>query len=231
MPYSRIAGLAGVLFVVLVVAVTVAVGSSSPPDNDATAAEITSYYTSNAGLWTFVSVIAPFVWVCLLVFGSGVFAQVRAHEAAKGEAWAYVGLLGILMQNAIFAPVIATDVAFSVGADSMAANAGLTESIWRFQRAMFTLNGTSLALALTGFSIAALRASFIPRWYAYVGLGGAAFLFVAAVTVTPAVEGTFAAFIGLPGFVLWLVWILTMALRLVREPAPLTAAAPGATIT
>ena len=151
MPYSRITGLAGILFVVLVVAVTLTFVSSSPPDNDATAVEIASYYTANGGLMTFVSVIAPLVWVCLLVFGSGVFAQVRAHETTKGEAWAYVGLLGILMQNAIFATVIATEVAFNVGADSVAANAGLTEVIWRFQRAMFTLNGTSLALALTGF--------------------------------------------------------------------------------
>ena len=210
---------------------SIVLGSSSPPDNDATAAEIASYYKANGGLLTFVSVIAPLVWVCLLVFGSGVFAQVRAHETTKGEAWAYVGLLGILMQNAIFATVIATEVTFNVGADEMAANAGLTEVIWRFQRAMFALNGTSLALALTGLSIAAWRASFIPQWHAYVGLVGAALLLVSAATVTPAVEGTFAAFIGLPGFVLWLVWILATAIRLVQEPAPSGAAATGATVT
>ncbi|PKB64519.1 MAG: hypothetical protein BZY80_02705 [SAR202 cluster bacterium Io17-Chloro-G2] len=167
---------------------------------------------------TVLSVIAPFVWVALLVFGSGVFAKVRAYETTKGEAWAYVGLLGVLMQNAIFATVVATEVTLNAGADSLAANAALTETIWRFQRAIFTLNGTSLALALTGFSVAALGAGFIPKWHAYLGLAGAALLFVSAATVMPVVEGTGAVFIGLPGFVLWLVWILAMGVRLIREP-------------
>ena len=231
MSYSRIAGLAGILFVVAVVAVNVAVGSSSPPENDATPAEIASYYTVNGGLMTLVSVIAPVVWVCLLVFGSGVFVKVRARESTKGEAWAYIGLLGIVMQNAIFATVIATEVALNASVDALAANAGLTEVVWRFQRAMFTLNGTSLALALTGLSIAALRSSFIPKWHACVGLVGAAFLFVSAATVMPALEGTFFAFVGLPGFVLWLVWILAMGIRLVREPVASGAAVPEATVT
>ena len=231
MSYSRVAGLAGVLFVVLVVVVTAAIGSSSPPDNDASAADIVSYYTDNGGLITLVSVVAPFVWVCLLVFASGVFAKVRAHEMTRGEGWVYVGLLGILMQNAIFVTVIATEVVINVGADSLGANAALTETVWRFQRAMFVLNGTSLALALTGLSIAALRANFIPKWHAYVGLVSAALLFASAVTVTPTVDGSPTVFIGYPGFVLWLVWILVMAIRLVRESAPAKATATGSAVT
>ncbi len=220
MSYSRIAGLSGLLFVVLVGAFNIAFGISSPPDNDATAQEIASYFTANGSLMTFVSVLAPLIWVALLLFGSGVFARIRASDTTKGEAWAYVGLLGIVMQNAIFATVIATDVAFNVGAESLAANSGVTEALWRFQRAIFVLNGASLALALTGFSIAALRASFIPKWHGYIGLVGAAVLLVSAATVTWAVEGTGAAFIGLPGFLLWVVWILAMAIRLVRDTVP-----------
>ena len=223
MSYSRTAGLAGLLFVVLVGGFNIAMGSSSPPNNDATAAEIASYYTSNGGLLTAVSVIAPFVWASLLVFGSGVFAMVRASETTKAGAWAYVGLLGVLMQNAIFATVVATEVAFNVGVDSLAENPELTEAIWRFQKAIFTLNGTSLALALTGFSIAGLQTVFIPKWHAYLGFVSAALLFASAVAVTPALEGTGAAFIGLPGFVLWLVWILAMGIRLVRQPTPSSA--------
>ena len=132
MSYSRVTDLAGVLFIMLVGAFNVAFGSSSPPDNDATAAEIASYNTANGGLMTFVSVLAPLIWICLPVFGSGVFARVRAHETTKGEAWAYVGLLGILMQNSIFATVIAIEVAFNVGSDALGANAGVTETIWRW---------------------------------------------------------------------------------------------------
>ena len=83
---------------------------------------------------------------------------------------------------------------------------------------------------LTGFSIAALRANFIPKWHASVGFVGAALLLVSATTVTPAVDGSSAVFIGLPGFLLWLVWILAMGIRLVQESAPATAATSEATI-
>ncbi len=219
MHFSKITGIAGIVFVFLVGVFNIVLGASSPPANDASAAEIGSYYTANGGAMVLISVIAPLVWVALLVFGAGVFAKVRGHELGSGEAWGYIGLLGILMQNALFATVVAIDVAFNVGAESLAANAGVTEMLWRFQHAIFTLNGVSLALVLTGFSIAALRAGLIPRWHASVGFVSAALLFASAASVTPAVEGSWAAFIGLPGFLLWLVWILSMGVRLIKAPA------------
>ena len=229
MSYSKMAGLAGVVFVALVAGFNVVIGSSSPPANDASAAEIASYYTANGHVPVVLSIVAPFVWVSLLVFGSGVFARVRVHDNSKDAAWSYVGLLGILMQNGFFAIVVATEVALGVGAATLSSDAGLTETIWRFQRAMFTLNGTSLAIALTGLSVASLRAGFIPRWHAYVGFLGAGLFLISAAATMPIVEGEPIVFAGLAGFLLWLVWVLAMSVRLIREPDATPSATASAT--
>ncbi len=229
MPFQRLTGLAGIVFVVLVGGFNILLGASGAPLNAADAADIAGYLANNNATITTISVIAPLVWVSLLVFGIGVFAKVRSTDVDRGEAWGALGLVGVLLVCAMFSIVVGTYVALSLGADSLAANSALTEMIWRFNRAMFTLNGTGLAVALLGFSMAGERARFISTGHARVGFVGAVLSLASATAVTPVVNGSAVGLLGLAGFLVWLGWVVAVSIRLLRDASP-TATAAGANL-
>ena len=71
---------------------------------------------------------------------------------SPGRCW---GSAGALMQNAIFAGVVGTQVVLcSREPCPSTTRSGL---VWQLHNALFTLNGTSLALILLAFSVAGLR--------------------------------------------------------------------------
>ncbi|MFQ6029568.1 MAG: hypothetical protein ACE5Q6_18995, partial [Dehalococcoidia bacterium] len=62
MSYQRLAGIGGIIFVGLVVAVNVMLGASSSPWNDASVQEVAFYFQNNQSLVTLVVSIAPVIW-------------------------------------------------------------------------------------------------------------------------------------------------------------------------
>ena len=220
MPFQRLTGLAGIAFVVLVGGSNVLLGATGAPLYEADAAGLAGYLASHNATITTISVIAPIAWVSLLVFGVGVFAKVRSTDVERGEAWGNLGLIGVLLVCAMFSIVIGTHVALSLSVDSLAANAAVTEMIWRFNRAMFTLNGAGLAVALLGFSMAGKRAGFISTRHAQVGFVGAVLSLASATAVTPVVNGSAVGLLGLAGFLVWLGWVVGVSIRLLRDASP-----------
>ncbi len=89
--------------------------------------------------------------------------------------------------------------------------------MWQLHNALFTLNGTSLAIILLAFSVAGLRAGLIRRWHAGVGLTAATVLQISSMTTPFHEDSEPLAMIGLLGFVLWLVWVTTYSLVLLRR--------------
>jgi hypothetical protein len=92
------------------------------------------------------------------------------------------------------------------------------------QDALLTINGTFLALALTGLSIAGYRCGLIPRWHQRLGFAAATLTFASAV-LTPLVidQGGLLGLIGLTGWLLWVTWLLAYGTALIRR-TPVTPA-------
>ena len=218
----RVGGLAGLSFIAIVVSVNIILGATGMPRPGASAAEVKTYFADNGDLVAAVCALATFVWLCLGVFGAGLVARLRAEDPAKVESWPLLGLGGVIMQNCLFAGVIATQ--------GILATATLSDDgrwvVWQLHNALFALNGTSLAIILLAFSVAGLRAGLIRRWHAGVGLTAALVLQASSLTTPWHEESEALASFGLLGFVLWLVWVVTYSLVLLRgTPA---AAAPAA---
>ena len=143
---------------------------------------------------------------------------VRPVERARGEAWSVVGLLGAVFQSSVFTGVIGTEVALVSLASVPSPDANAIQGLWVLQRALFTLNGAALTVTLGGLAIGAARAGVIPGWHGAIGIAGAVLLFVSAVLTVPIVEGSTVIFVGLFGFLLWLIWHLIMGVRMVLRP-------------
>ena len=150
------------------------------------------------------------------------------------ESWPLVGLGAAFMQNTIFSMVVACQIVLST-ADLSSESAS---ALWQLHNALFTLNGTSLALVLLSFSIAGLRAGLIRRWHGTLGLVAAATLALSSFLTPIHIDGGPLVLLGLAGFLMWLVWIATYSITLLREdrvavetvetaPAPVAVGAPA----
>lgn len=165
-----------------------------------------AFFTDHAGVVGLASALAPAAWVLATVFGAGALTALWQTE----RGWALVGFAGLLLQNAAFAGVVALRLALAANPDG---------TLWPLHDTLFTLNGTFLAIALTGLSIAGLRAGFIRPWHGVLGLVSAVLMFTSA-TLTALVvdhEGPL-GLLGLSGWLLWVAWLVVWGFKLVRSP-------------
>lgn len=224
--FARVCGLAALGFAIMIVLGNAIAVPAGLPRTGTEIREVIAFFSTKGDIVGIASALAPIAWVLATLFGAGAVAVLWRSERDRGEAWSLVGFAGLVLQNAAFAGVIALRLALAstTGRDSTAA-AGL----WALHDALFTLNGTFLALALTGLSIGGLRADLIRPWHGTLGLLSATLLFSSA-TLTPLVidhTGPL-GLLGLVGWLMWVVWIVTYGITLLRlapdrQPSPVTA--------
>lgn len=220
----RVGGLAGLSFIAVVGSVNIILGASGMPRSGATRSEVQAYFADHGDTVALACSLATLVWLCLGVFGAGLVARLRQEDPERVQSWPLLGLGGVIMQNALFSGVVATQIL--LGSDSLSDDSRWL--VWQLHNALFTLNGSSLAIILLAFSIAGIRAGIIQRWHATVGFVAAGVLALSSFTTPFHEDNEALGSIGLVGFVLWLVWVTTYSLVLLRGPrasAETTAAA------
>ncbi|MFF5985119.1 2-oxoglutarate/malate transporter [Streptomyces olindensis] len=217
--FARISGFAAVGFAFLIVAGNVVLVPAGLPRTGSGVEEVEGFFRTHGDLVGLGSAVTPLAWVLATLFGAGAVRVLWRSERDRGEAWALLGFAGLVLQNAVFTGVVAIRLALaSTAADGVGAASGL----WALHDALFTLNGTFLAVALVGLSLAGLRAGLIRPWHGRWGLVSAALLSCSAV-LTPLVidhDGPL-GLLGLVGWLMWVVWIVVYGLVLMRPvPAP-----------
>ncbi|GIH29630.1 hypothetical protein Aph01nite_79400 [Acrocarpospora phusangensis] len=215
MAFTRICGLAAIGFAVLLLSNGAILAPAGMPVVGAEPAEVRAFFSAKGGIVELASVSLPMIWVLLTLFGAGAVVTLRRSERDRGEAWSLVGFAGLVLQNATFAVIAAIRLALAA---TTTHDPG-TAVLWAMHDALFTLNGTSLVLALVGLSIAGRRCGLIRPWHARLGLLAAALLATSA-TLTPLVidhTGPL-GLIALTGWLMWVAWIATYGLVLIRRP-------------
>lgn len=209
--FSRIAGLAGLSFVVLVGSANIVLGAAGQHFAGAALDEVNEFHTQQQSFVALASSIAVLAWMALALFGVGAFTVLWARERALGDSWSLVGLMGIAMQNAIFPGVVASQLA-----SGRAGSGEALAAMWDFHQALFALNGASLAIALIGFSLAGRRTGVLRAWHWALGLAAAILMSASALLAPLNVGGDSTPPAGLPGFILWLIFIAAFAVALLR---------------
>lgn len=225
MSFPRLAGLAGIGFVViLIVANLLLTAAGFPtPSEAASLDEITTVLTAGAGSLRLASALLPMAWLLATLFAAGVCVCLRRDERTRTDPWSLVGLAGVLMQSVVFTSVEATRLALISAAQHDGGVAGL----WGLHTALFGFNQVFLATALLGLSMFGIRTGTIARWHAGTGLLAATLLFLTATTSPYGVGGVNPlALLGLAGWLLWLAWIVAYSIILIRR-APEPAVPPG----
>ncbi|HEY1176147.1 MAG TPA: DUF4386 family protein [Phytomonospora sp.] len=206
---ARSHGLAGVGFAALIVLGNVVLLSAGMPTPGSDDAGFLAFLDDHRTAVAIATALTPLTWALAAIFGAG---AVRALPAGQ-RAWALAGFAGIILQNGVFTGIVALRAALA-SADNGAAE----KALLALHDAFFGLNGTFLALAMTGLSIAGVRGGLIPHWHAAVGFTGAALQFASA-TLTPWTidDPGPLGLLGLAGWLLWVVWIAAYGLILARS--------------
>jgi len=208
-------GVSTIVFAAMIAGLNALLVPTGAPSPGAGVTEALNFYENSAlVLWT--GSLIPLAWVFSTLFSAGVLWRVRD---TAGQPWGLVGFAGVLAQNVTFTIVIGIRLAVS-SADDLEG----IDLLWNLHEALFGLNGTFLALAMVGFSMAGRASGVIGRIHAGIGFTGAVLLAVSA-CLTPAVVGGNSAvgLFGLTGWLLWVGWLVVYGVRLLprtdsREP-------------
>ena len=216
MKHERIAGLSAAVFAISIFSINLVENVGTARPDPAASAEDVSQWAQDAGayLWA-TTILVPVCWMLLAVFAA--FAWNRARTEQIGMMWPTVGLLGSAMTMGTLSAAIAADAALIASADNLSLD--VVEFLANFSVSLFLFNWAALALALFGLSRTTAALGISPRWLNVLSVVGAALLAIGSVQVGPVLNGFLpAVLIGLPGFVIWLVYLLVVGLRLVRTP-------------
>jgi hypothetical protein len=162
-------------FAALIVGANVIALSDGLPLPGADMADVGAFFGSSPAA-ALSSAFVPLAWLAVTVFGASAVAALWHVE----RMWALVGFAGVLLQNATFAAIIATRLALTSVVD---------DALWALHNGFFALNGTFLAMAMIGFSVAGVRAGLIRPWHAYLGYTAAALQFASATLAFAVVDG------------------------------------------
>ncbi|MFC9689176.1 hypothetical protein ACFTSF_11595 [Kribbella sp. NPDC056951] len=209
--FNRIGGSGAIGFATMIVLgnlITVPAGHPSP---GADPAEASRFVADHGGLVQWSSALTPIAWFGIVLFAAGAFVVLWPLERRRGEAWSVVGVAGLLLQTAVFVGVIGARLA-------VVQQPGEASALWPLQDALLTINGTFLAVALIGLSIAGFRCGLIRRWHQLLGFAAATPTFASAV-LTPLVidRGGVFGLIGLTGWLLWVAWLLAYGTALIKH--------------
>ena len=182
------------------------------PDASATMQEAAAWLADNPGRAATASALVGVNLPLLLLFTAALRTLTRDAQAAR--LWIDLGSLAVVVLASTFGVVAATQIASTIFAAEGATP--VFTALWSLHNAAFAMSFSALGVTLLGFSIGAHAAGISPTWQRSMGLLAAVLLLVAGFANAAVAEGSPIVFVGLLGFALWLVWLVTTGLRLLR---------------
>jgi hypothetical protein len=209
---SLVGGLGGLAFAASVVIQNVL--RASFPANDASPNEVISYYADHHGVTIALAILYPIGAVGLASFIAGYLSRV-----AKGVARlpAIAGLVGTVSILSTFTMLVALDTAISGYVHAGSADPSVVGGLWVLHNAVFGVLLTSIGIALTGFTLAGVASGLLGRSWRLAGPAGGALLVGAAMTTPAIIAGSPTMFIGVAGFAVWLAFVATSAVKMLRD--------------
>jgi len=208
---DRLAGAGGLIFVGTLVVQNVL--RANAPGFDATPAEVATYF-GRAGAAVLVPLgLFPVEMLAVFLFVGAIWTRADRDD---NRWWASVGALGAASIAALFAIVNISEIVLTSKAEQLATAPAVIQSLWTLHAAAFGLDLAAIAVALIGLSRAARSIALIPRWIAVAALPGAACLLTASVFTIALTQGGAGLLLGLVGFSVWLVFVATASISLLR---------------
>lgn len=207
---DRLAGAGGLVFAAILVADNLI--RASAPGFDAAPAQVSAYFLDHRAAALVPLGLFP-AGLTLVLFAAGLWARARQEES---RWWASVGVLGAATIVALFAIVNIAEIVLTAKAAQLASSPAVVQALWTLRAAAFGLDLAAVAVTLIGLSRAAAAMRLIPSWLALTAWPGAACLLTAAAFTVALADGGPWLAVGLAGFLVWIVFVITASVSLLR---------------
>jgi hypothetical protein len=152
----------------------------------------------------------------LLGFLTGLHGLVGRRGGA-GVDWSRLAVAAGATFSAVFAfyAVLWDGVVLSAG--NLAEPSPVFELAWHMHAAAFALALPALGTTLIGAALATHATRLTPPWQRLLGVAGGGLLLAAGAASLAIADGSaLLYFVGVPGYFVWMVWLLATGVRLVR---------------
>ena len=183
------------------------------PRADASAAKVVAYYAVHHSGALALAAMLPFG---LLGLGAFVGAMMARAAHGKGRGSAFAGLFGAAGIMGTFLMVSATDFAIDAYVGRGDPDLSVVSGMWVLHNAVFGVLLGAIGVALAGLTIACAESGVLHARWRVAGLLGGLALLVAAGTTPAIVDGGPTMFVGLAGFVVWVVFLVAASIRLLH---------------
>lgn len=213
---GRLVGSAAIAFAVLVVTENVLFAVTDAPSYGDPIDDVLAYYAASGDAVAIVSGLVALYLPLLLVFVTGLHGLV-ARRGGTGADWSLLAVAAGAALSAIFVLVNVLQIGLALFARDAAEPTSAFELVWQIHAAAFALTMPMLGMTCIGVILAAHASGLTPAWQRLLGLAGGTLLLIAGLGNFAIAEGSALIFVGLLGFLAWLVWMLTTGVRLLRS--------------
>jgi Domain of unknown function (DUF4386) len=223
--WERWSALGALAFLALIIVVTAVPGQAPPKTSDSTA-KITKYIVDNGKELRWSAFVGAVATLLLLWWVGAVWRLLRRHEGGVPRL-AVVALAGVVLATALFA---VASIVMSTTAMQLVPDSGGVHDIkflYLLQANLAAGAGFGLALFVGAFSAVILRSRMMPVALGWFGALVALVLVVAGAGVASTKDVYFA--LGFVGFVGLMLWLLAVAILMLRGVGAGTSEVTGQT--
>ncbi|MEV6525092.1 hypothetical protein AB0M43_24360 [Longispora sp. NPDC051575] len=213
---GRLVGAAAIAFAVLVLTENVLFAATGAPAYNSPIKDVLAYYAANRDAVAIVSGLVALYLPVLLVFVTGLHGLVGRRGGA-GADWSRLALVAGAALSAGFVLVNVLQIGLVLSADGLAEPSPAFGLVWQMHAAAFALVLPMLGATCLGSVLAAHASGLTPAWQRVLGMVGGGLLLAAGLGNLAIADGSPLIFVGLLGFVAWLVWLVTTGVRLLRS--------------
>jgi hypothetical protein len=210
---GRYAGIGGLVFAAALVVQNII--RAKGPALDASSGTVSSYFLHHRAAALIPLGMFPIEMLALFAFVAGVWT---AASRSENRWWATMGVLGGAAIASLFALDNIIEIVLTAKADTLVQSPSIVEVLWAVHAAAFGLDFAAIAVALIGLSRAATASGLMSAKLGAAVLPGAAFLLLASVFTVALTNGGPWLGVALVGFLLWLVFMVTTSVSLLRTP-------------
>ena len=212
---GRLVGAAAIAFAVLVVIENLVVLAGSPT-YASPIKEVLAFHAEHRGSVAIAVGLQALYVPLLLGFLTGLHGLVERRGGA-GADWSRLALAAGATLSAIFVLVNVLQIGLALSAGGLAEPTPAFGLVWQIHAAAFALALPMLGTTCIGSALAAHASGLTPAWQRLLGMVGGSLLLAAGLGNLAIADGSPLIFVGLLGFVAWLVWLLATGVRLVRS--------------
>jgi hypothetical protein len=187
------------------------------PGGDASAHRIATYYAAHRGITIALAILFPIGAAGLAGFVGAILSRV---QRGAGRAAALMGAVGVAGVIGNYTMLLASDIAIAGYVHRGSPQPAVIDGLWVLHNAVFAVLLASIGVALAGLTAAASSHGLLAKRWRTVGGVGGLLLLIGAATAPAIVDGSKTMAIGLAGFLVWVVFIVTASVTMLRGDEP-----------